>query len=162
MGTVPGVPPAKPEVEEVLETKLSNMFSSSLALSLLFFGLASAFELEDSLLEYDESESDPRLFFSNFTSGLVAINTTLLTYGALIVLGGAAIALLMYLLANSGANQRYANAYNQYGGNQGYNNYHYANRRMFAGSESPFNFDLLGLVSKAVEVYQKLNAGEED
>merc|ERR1712018_815322 len=93
MGTVPGVPPAKPEVEEVLETKLSNMFSSSLALSLLFFGLASAFELEDSLLEYDESESDPRLFFSNFTSGLVAINTTLLTYGVLIVLGGAAIAL---------------------------------------------------------------------
>ena len=53
-----------------METKLSNMFSSSLALSLLFFGLASAFELEDSLLEYDESESDPRLFFSNFTSGL--------------------------------------------------------------------------------------------
>merc|ERR1711936_451154 len=142
MGTVPGVPPAKPEVEEVLETKLSNMFSSSLALSLLFFGLASAFELEDSLLEYDESESDPRLFFSNFTSGLVAINTTLLTYGALIVLGGAAIALLMYLLANSGANQRYANAYS-----------HYANRRMFDGSRSAFNFDLLGLVSKAVEVY---------
>merc|ERR1711994_109092 len=161
MGTVPGVPPAKPEVEEVLETKLSNMFSSSLALSLLFFGLASAFELEDSLLKYDESESDPRLFFSNFTSGLVAINTTLLTYGALIVLGGAAIALLMYLLANSGANQRYANAYNQYGGYQGgsYSHY-YANRRMFHGSQSGFNFDLLGLVSKAVEVYQKLN-GEE-
>merc|ERR1711994_1065938 len=115
------------------ETKLSDMFSSSLALSLLFFGLASAFELEDSLLEYDESESDPRLFFSNFTSGLVAINTTLLTYGALIVLGGAAIALLMYLLANSGANQRYANAYNQYGGYQGGSYSHYANRRMFDG-----------------------------
>ena len=50
------------------------------------------------------------------------------------MLGGGAIALLMYLLANSGANQRYANAYNQYGGgNQGYNNYHYANRRMFDG-----------------------------
>merc|ERR1712029_1002426 len=142
---VPGVPPAKPEVGEVLETKLSNMFSSSaLALSLLFFGLASAFELEDSLLEsYDESESDPRLFFSNFTSGLVAINTTLLTYGALIVLGGAAIALLMYLLANSGANQRYANAYNQYGGYQGGSYSHYANRRMFDGSRSAFNFDLL-------------------
>ena len=71
--------------------------------------------------------------------GLVAINTTLLTYGALIVLGGGAIALLMYLLANAGANQRYANAYNQYGGynqggNQGYNN-HYANRRMFDGEK---------------------------
>ena len=66
--------------------------------------------------------------------GLVAINTTLLTYGALIVLGGGAIALLMYLLANSGANHRYANAYNQYGGYQGGNyNHHYANRRMFHG-----------------------------
>ena len=63
----------------------------------------------------------------------MAINTTLLTYGALIVLGGAAIALLMYLLANSGANQRYANAYNQYGGYQGGSYSHYANRRMFDG-----------------------------
>ena len=45
------------------------MFSSSLALSLLLLGLASAYELEDSLMEYDEA-SDPRLFFSNFTSGL--------------------------------------------------------------------------------------------
>ena len=108
--------------------------------------------------------------------------------------------MLMYLLANSGANQRYANAYNQYGGyqggNQGYNNHHYANRRMFdgeterdtcirkggmrimvaltrqwfayfnpsllSGSQSGFNFDLLGLVSKAVEVYQKLNGELED
>merc|ERR1711890_97754 len=156
---VPGVPPAKPEVEEVLETKLSNMFSSSLALSLLFFGLASAFELEDSLLEYDESESDPRLFFSNFTSGLVAINTTLLTYGAIIVLGGAAIGLLLYLLATTCPNTRYANAYGQsYGQNSGYSSY---NRRMFTDSKSVFNFDLLGLVNKAVEVYQQLN-GEED
>merc|ERR1711936_1233705 len=116
---------------------LSTMFSSFFPLSLLLIGLASAYDMEDSLMEYDEA-SDPRLFFSNFTSGLVAINTTLLTYGALIVLGGGAIALLMYLLANSGANHRYANAYNQYAGYQGYNNYHYANRRMFAGSESPF------------------------
>merc|ERR1711944_39795 len=118
-------PPTTQEVEKEFSTLISTMFSSSssLALSLLLFGLASAFELEDSFMEYDEA-SDPRLFFSNFTSGLVAINTTLLTYGALIVLGGGAIALLMYLLANSGANQRYANAYNQYGGgNQGYNNY---------------------------------------
>ena len=74
--------------------------------------------------------------------GLVAINTTLLTYGALIVLGGGAIALLMYLLANAGANQRYANAYNQYGGYQGgnqhYNNHHYANRRMFDGEKERY------------------------
>merc|ERR1711944_381199 len=107
-------PPTTQEVEKEFSTLISTMFSSSssLALSLLLFGLASAFELEDSFMEYDEA------------SGLVAINTTLLTYGALIVLGGGAIALLMYLLANSGANQRYANAYNQYGGgNQGYNNY---------------------------------------
>merc|ERR1711936_672749 len=141
---------------------LSTMFSSFFPLSLLLIGLASAYDMEDSLMEYDEA-SDPRLFFSNFTSGLVAINTTLLTYGALIVLGGGAIALLMYLLANSGANHRYANAYNQYGGYQGGNyNHHYANRRMFRGSQSGFNFDLLGLVSKAVEVYQKLNGEEED
>merc|ERR1712038_2051632 len=146
----------------VKEARLSHptMFSSSFVLSLLLLGLASAYQLEDTFLEEYDEASDPRLFFSNFTSGLVAINTTLLTYGAMIVLGGGAIALHMYLLANSGANQRYANAYNQgyQGGNQGYNNnYHYANRRMFTGSQSGLNFDLLGLVSKAVEVYQKLN-----
>ena len=65
-----------------------------------------------------------------------------MTYGALIVLGGGAIALLMYLLANSGANHRYANAYNQYGGYQGsnqhYNNHHYANRRMFDGEKERY------------------------
>ena len=33
--------------------------------------------------------------------GLVAINTTLLTYAAVIVVGGAAIGLLLYLLATS-------------------------------------------------------------
>ena len=37
----------------------------------------------------------------------------------------------------------------------------YFNPNLLSGSQSGFNFDLLGLVSKAVEVYQKLN-GEED
>merc|ERR1711890_192690 len=85
--------------------------------------------------------------------------TTLLTYGAIIVLGGAAIGLLLYLLATTSPNTRYANAYGQsYGQNSGYSSY---NRRMFNDSKSVFNFDLLGLVNKAVEVYQQLN-GEED
>merc|ERR1712038_1530361 len=129
----------------VKEARLSHptMFSSSFVLSLLLLGLASAYQLEDTFLEEYDEASDPRLFFSNFTSGLVAINTTLLTYGALIVLGGGAIALLMYLLANSGANQRYANAYNQYGGYQGGSYSHYANRRMFDGSRSAFNLTCL-------------------
>ena len=37
----------------------------------------------------------------------------------------------------------------------------YFNPSLLSGSQSGLNFDLLGLVSKAVEVYQKLN-GEED
>ena len=37
----------------------------------------------------------------------------------------------------------------------------YFNPSLLSGSQSGLNFDLLGLVSKAVEVYQKMN-GEED
>merc|ERR1712080_161878 len=141
-----------------LGTSHTMTLPSTLYLCILAASMVAAYETEDALMDYDEA-SDPRLFFSNFTSGLVAINTTLLTYGAIIVLGGAAIGLLLYLLATTSPNTRYANAYGQsYGQNSGYSSY---NRRMFTDSKSVFNFDLLGLVNKAVEVYQQLN-GEED
>ena len=67
------------------EARLSHptMFSSSFVLSLLLLGLASAYELEDTFLEEYDEASDPRLFFSNFTSGLpqgqMFIKTSILT-----------------------------------------------------------------------------------
>ena len=61
--------PRGPEQEARLSHP-TTMFSSSFVLSLLLLGLASAYQLEDTFLEEYDEASDPRLFFSNFTSGL--------------------------------------------------------------------------------------------
>merc|ERR1712080_208208 len=136
-----------------LGTSHTMTLPSTLYLCILGASLAAAYDTEEVLLDYDEA-SDPRLFFSNFTSGLVAINTTLLTYGAILVLGGAAIGLLLYLLSTSSPNSHYVNAYsNPYGSHSRYRGF---SSRMGTDSQSGFNFDLLGLVSKALEVYQQL------
>ena len=68
-----------------------------------------------------EAEADPRLFFVNFTSSLVAVNTTLLAYGLifLAIVGAAAVA-LYYLYLES---QNSSSDYGSYGSS--YNNYNY-------------------------------------
>merc|ERR1712025_1289831 len=99
-----------------------------------------------------EEVSDPRVFFANITSGMVAVNYTLLTYAGIIVIGGSFLGLALYFLASS-ARERYS--HNQYHHDQ------YANSRMgiSAGAD---DFDLIGLLTTAMEVYQKLNSEEED
>merc|ERR1712115_607705 len=86
-----------------------------------------------------EDVSDPRVFFANITSGMVAVNYTLLTYAGIIVIGGSFLGLALYFLASS-ARERYS--HNQY-----------ANSRMgiSAGAD---DFDLIGLLTTAMEVYQ--------
>ena len=80
-----------------------------------------------------------------------------MAYAAAIVIGGSAVGLLVYLLVTTTPPSGYAHVYGQ-GSNQGY-----YNRRTFDTAhkvQEGFNFDLLGLVSKAMNVYQKIN--EED
>ena len=76
--------------------------------------------MSDTLL-YDlsefEGEAEPRLFFANFTSSLVAVNSTLLAYAlvGLAIAGAAGLALYyLYLQSVSGGG-----GYGQYG-NYGY------------------------------------------
>ena len=69
-----------------------------------------------------EAEAYPRLFFFNFTSSLVAVNTTLLAYGLifLAIVGAAAVALYyLYLESQS------SSGYGSYGSNAAYSNYNY-------------------------------------
>lgn len=75
--------------------------------------------------ELSELEADPRLFFVNFTSSLIQVNTTILAYGliALAIAAGVAIA-LYYLYVESTSNSSSGYGYGQgYGQNYGYQQY---------------------------------------
>lgn len=96
------------------------MLSQCLALTLLVLGVTA--DLGDFELSESESAGDPRLFFANFTSSLITVNSTLLAYAlvGLAVAGAAGLALYYLYLqsASSGAGgYGYGNqySYNQYG-----------------------------------------------
>lgn len=93
---------------------------SLLALTLLALGVRA--DLTDFDLSESEGAGDPRLFFANFTSSLITVNSTLLAYAlvGLAVAGAAGLALYYLYLqsASSGAGgYSYGNqySYNQYG-----------------------------------------------
>ena len=81
------------------------------------------------------------------------MNSTLLTYAAVIVIGGAILGLTIYFIASQ-ARDRYA--YSQYSNT----NSQYANSRM-GGIGGAQDFDLMGLITTAFNYYQKLNEEEE-
>ena len=85
-------------------------------------------------------------------SGMVAVNYTILTYAAIIVIGGSVLGLALYFLASS-ARERY--------GSNHYHSHQYSNARMGISSAVD-DFDLVGLLTTAMEVYQKLNKEEDD
>jgi len=129
----------------------------SLVAALALASTAQAFSLDfpDSelgLMETGDLEADPRVFFANYTSSLLAINATILLYA----LAGAgvvgAVLLALYLLANAPART------GLYG--QGYSTDYedYTSSRGFRGSSS--TYDILTLISVATDLYGKI--GYED
>lgn len=104
-------------------------------------------------IELDKVESDPRLFFTNFTSSLIQVNSTILAYAliALAVAGAAALA-LYYLYLES------ANAESGYGQQYGYEQegYEYNSRSSTEG----FGFNagqILTWIQMASEAYNSLD-----
>ena len=85
---------------------------------------------------------------------MLAVNTTILTYAALIIAAGGVVGLVLYYLATS-PQSRYSQQYS--------NSQYYSSSRMFndLGINSS-DFDLMGLISTAFEVYKKLNEEDED
>merc|ERR1711902_399988 len=131
--------------------KLVRMFSKSCAILLLSAAACSALNTED--VSLSEDESSPRVFFANYTSSLLAVNTTLLAYAGIIVAAGVVVGLVLYFIATNPQQRHYSsNSYNS--------NYYSQSRMLHDASSYMENFDLLGLVTKAVQVYNKLN--EED
>merc|ERR1711862_897683 len=83
-----------------------TMFSTcAITLSLL---LSVVNGLEDVSI-YEDEASDPRLFFVNYTSGLLAVNTTILAYAGIIVAAGVVVGLVLYFIATNPQSRYYSN-----------------------------------------------------
>merc|ERR1711874_669779 len=136
-----------------LRIKLVKMFSKSCAILLLSAAVCTAFTTDEVSLN-DEYESSPRVFFANYTSSLLAVNTTILAYAGIIVAAGVVVGLVLYFIAPN-PQQRY------YGSNSYNSNYYGQSRMLHDASNFMGDFDLLGLVTKGVEIYKKLNEEEE-
>merc|ERR1712126_770810 len=101
----------------------------------------------------DAEESDARLFFANYTSSLLAVNTTILLYAlaAAAVVGAVVLALYLLAIAPSRASG--------YGGGYGYSDYD-SYSRGFRSSSS--GYDILALISVASDLYGKISYGDVD
>merc|ERR1711950_95855 len=115
----------------------------------------SAYSTEDLSL-YEEDASDPRVFFANYTSGLLAVNTTILAYAGIIVAAGVVVGLVLYFIATNPQSSRYySNAYS----NSGY--YSSQARMLHEVAGVAGDRDLVGLVTRALKVYKQLNEEED-
>ena len=90
-------------------------------------GAVQAYDEDGSVAYYDDpmASGDPRLLFTNFTSSLVQVNSTLLGYTLIaLAIGGAAAVALYYLYIESANNRGNYSGYSQgYGQNYGYQQY---------------------------------------
>merc|ERR1711881_713312 len=96
----------------IYETGLARIMMKYWVFSLLCMAY-SASAYEDFDTELSEVEADPRLFFVNFTSSLVQVNSTILAYALLaLAIAGAAAVALSYLYLES---QSSSSGYGSYG-----------------------------------------------
>ena len=96
------------------------MYYTAVFLALMAVG-AQAYSVDlDS--ELAEVEADPRLFFVNFTSSLIQVNSTILAYAlvGLAIAGAAALALYYLYIESSNSSGGYGQSYGQ---NYGYQQY---------------------------------------
>jgi len=123
---------------------LATLASSTSAFSIE--GLTSELGLSEALME-----GEPRVFFANYTSGLLAVNSTILLYALAAAGVVGAVMLALYLLANAPARSGYGSSYSEYEG--GY-------ARGFRSSSS--GYDILTLISVASDLYGKLTYDDLD
>merc|ERR1712179_551520 len=120
---------------------MGTALKNSLVLITLCLGLAAA----------QQEDGEARLLFSNYTSGLLKLTTVnSTTYGLIsLIVGGAALAIAFgYLITVSPTFQSHYRSFNDEPS---------TNLRSFLG-----DLDLLGLVTKAIKVYEAINEEEEE
>merc|ERR1711933_482817 len=120
-----------------------TMLQTVAVLALAAMSSVSAYTTEDLSL-YEEDASDPRVFFANYTSGLLAVNTTILAYAGIIVAAGVVVGLVLYFIATNPQSSKY------YSSNS-YSNYYSQARMLNDVTSNMGDWNLLGLVTKALE-----------
>jgi len=118
-------------------------------LAMVAYVSADDFDLED-------AEADPRLFFANFTSSLVAVNTTLLSYGLIIlaIMGAGAVALYYFYLESQAASSRFSSTGSEY------STYNYARS---ADDGYDFNgFKIIQWITMLQDFYEKFEYNKLD
>merc|ERR1712038_111993 len=130
---------------------LTTMKAFLTLLAMVAFAKAESYDLEG-------AEADPRLFFVNFTSSLVQVNTTILAYGLifLAILGAAAVA-LYYLYLES---QNSSSGYGSYGSYSSNYNYNYARS---ANDGYDYNgLNIIQWISMLQDLYEKFDYNDLD
>merc|ERR1711933_640438 len=132
-----------------------TMLQTVAVLALAAMSSVSAYTTEDLSL-YEEDASAPRVFFANYTSGLLAVNTTLLAYAGIIVAAGIVVGLVLYFIATNPQSSRYySTSYS--------NSQYYSQARMLHDSGLlSEDWNLMGLVTKALNIYSRLNQEDHD
>merc|ERR1711868_58257 len=129
-----------------------TMFSTC---AITLFLLLSVVNCLEDVSIYEDEASDPRLLFANYTSGLLAVNTTILAYAGIIVAAGVVVGLVLYFIATNPQSSKY------YSSNSYSNSNYYSQARMLNDVTSNMgDWNLLGLVTKALEVYKQMNEDE--
>jgi len=108
----------------------------------------------EQMFEEVSTQGDPRLLFANFTSSLLIVNSTLLTYAALGLLGLAGLAYLFYFLTTQ---QSSSGGYGSSSGGYGsqYSNDEYGRFRRDA--EDSDWIRILTMLGLSAELYNDLN-----
>merc|ERR1711860_462234 len=95
----------------ILKTRQDSSLNTTMqyilvTLALMGFG-AQAYSVDLDDTDLSDVQADPRLFFVNFTSSLVQVNSTLLAYGLVGLAIAAAAAVALYYLYIESANDGY-------------------------------------------------------
>merc|ERR1711953_846375 len=124
----------------------------------IFLILAFAVMAHADEFDLESVEGDARLFFVNFTSSLVQVNTTILAYGLifLAVVGAAAVA-PYYLYLESQNSGGYGSSYGSY------NQYNYQSYARSANDGYDYNgLNIIQWISMLQDLYEKFDYNDLD
>jgi len=132
---------------------MPTLLKSILALTSIMVMMVEAV-VADQLFELMEEGSDlePRLFFANYTSSLLSVNSTILGYALLALsMGGAAAVALYYLYLES------ASASSSSYGSYGHESYDYYSHQARSAPEGMNVMNVIQWISMLQEVYEKFD-----
>merc|ERR1712088_22450 len=143
MGTVASV-----QAAGILRPRQQHMMPATMMIMAEAVVAVEHFELVE-----DGSDLEPRLFFANYTSSLLSVNSTILAYALLaLAMGGAAAVALYYLYLESASSSS-----SSYGSQYGHESYDYYSQQARSAPEGMNVMNVIQWISMLQEVYEKFD-----